>query len=143
MVVDYLAAGREDDRFDWNVPAGLFPRLSGDLHQSPAAGDFHDEHGQRIDFRSIDHFRQFADVGLRVAVELRTCDCQRFPAQETIVEIPAGKSGAIGRQQQVGIPEEPGLRLSGNDGAGDQVAASRIRSGPGTKRRSVRGVTMF
>lgn len=35
------------------------------------------------------------------------------------------------------------LRLSGNDGAGDQVAASRIRSGPGTKRRSVRGVTMF
>lgn len=111
MVVDYLAAGREDDRFDWNVPAGLFPRLSGDLHQSPAAGDFHDEHGQRIDFRSIDHFRQFADVGLRVAVELRTCDCQRFPAQETIVEIPAGKSGAIGRQQQVGIPEEPGLRI--------------------------------
>ena len=66
MVVDYLAAGREDDRFDWNVPAGLSPRLSGDLHQSPAAGDFHDEHGQRIDFRSIDHFRQFADVGLRV-----------------------------------------------------------------------------
>ncbi|MFQ9504395.1 MAG: ATP-binding protein [Alistipes indistinctus] len=35
------------------------------------------------------------------------------------------------------------LRLSGNDGAGDQAAASRIRSGPGTKRRSVRGVTMF
>jgi hypothetical protein len=27
------------------------------------------------------------------------------------VEIPAGKSGAIGRQQQVGIPEEPGLRI--------------------------------
>ena len=70
--------------------------------ETGAAGHGHDRHGQGFDIVDLDDLGQLFDVIFRV-VELGAGDDQLFPLQQVLVEASQGESGAIRRDQQIGV----------------------------------------
>ncbi len=101
----------EDDRLDGHPSLGLARRCPCEREKSATAGNLHDQNGQRIDPRLVDHPEEFLQIGLLSLVELGAGDRQGLPLQKIAVEVARSIGRTVRRQQEIGPPKVGSCRV--------------------------------